>query len=129
MKIPVSIVDGKIKQGRFDVRDAIAKKKDGRYLIEILPWKRTLEQNSLMWKWFTIIGNDMGYTKEEVHDHMIIKFAPIYTRRNIETGKPEQQKMTTSMMNVEQMSEFLDCVDRFAAEWDIILPKPEKENK
>lgn len=125
MKIPITIQQGRITAGRHDVRDHIAKQKDGRYLIELHKWSRTLEQNSLMWYWFTIIGNSMGYTKEEVYYEMLEMFAPIYTRRSIKTGKPVQEKMTTSMMSVEQMSDFLDCVDRFAAEWNIILPRKE----
>lgn len=120
----IKIQDSKITMGRYEVRDILSKCKDGYYFFTIEPYKRSIAQNSLMWKWFTIIGNDLGYTKEEVHGEMIELFAPIYTRRSVTTGKPKQERMTTSMMNVEQMSDFLKSVDQFAAEQDIILPEP-----
>lgn len=125
----VKVQDGKITVGRHDVADYIRELDDGYYNFSIEKWKdsRSIQQNSLMWKWLSIMGNDMGYTKEEVYAHMINKFAPIYTMRNIETGKPEQKRMTTSMMDVRQMHEFMNQIDRFAAEFDIRLPQPDDE--
>ena len=124
----VKIQDGKITVGRHELRDKIAKLDDGYYRLKIDKWKdsRSLDQNSLYWKWLSIIGEDLGYYKEEIHEEMIRMFAPTYTMRGLD-GKPKQKKLTTSKMKVNQMAEFMQRVDQFAAEQGIILPRPDDE--
>lgn len=124
----VKVQDGKVTVGRHDLRDKIAKLEDGYYNFEIEEWKdsRSLQQNRLFWSWMTIMGNHHGMTKDEMHDEMIDRFAPVYTRRTIE-GKPKQEKMGTSKMNVKQMHEFMQQVDQFAAEWGTVLPQPDDQ--
>ncbi len=124
----VKIENGSVTIGRHDLRDKITKCKDGYYRIKIDGWKesRSLDQNSLFWVWMEIMGEYHGMTKYEMHDEMIEMFAPIYTRKTI-SGKPKQERMGTSKMNMKQMSEFMNHIDRFAAEWDVQLPQPENE--
>lgn len=128
MKIPITIQQGKITAGRHDVRDHIAKQKDGRYLIEIHKWSRTLEQNSTMWLWNQIIGDELGYTKSEIHEILLDMFAPVITFSDL-NGKPKQRKLRSSEMSVEQMSRYLDQIDRFAAEQSIILRQVRRNNE
>ena len=120
----VKIEQGNITIGRFDLRDKIAKCKDGYYKITIKEWNRTIEQNNLMWSWLTIIGDDLGYTKNEVHEIMLDMFAPIMTYRDL-NNKPKQRKIRSSEMSVKEMSEYMNHIDRFAAEQSIILLQPE----
>jgi hypothetical protein len=123
-KIKVKIQDGKVTIGRENLADKIAKLKDGYYAVTIKIWDRTLEQNALYWKWLTIIGDDLGYTKNEVHEIMLDMFAPIMTFRDLH-NKPKQRKVRSSEMSVKEMSEYMNHIDRFAAEQNIILPQPE----
>ena len=124
MKIKVEA--GKITVGRHELRDKIPKLDDGYYRIKIDKWKdsRSLDQNALYWSWLSIIGEDLGYYKEEIHEEMIRMFAPTYTLRGLD-GKPKQKKLTTSKMKVNQMHEFMNRVDQFAAEQGIVLPQPD----
>lgn len=126
MKIKVE--NGKITIGRHEVADTVAKLEDGYYNLSIEKWKdsRSIQANNLYWKWLSIIGEYLGYYKEEIHEEMIRMFAPTYTLRGLD-GKPRQKKLTTSKMKVDQMAEFMQRVDQFAAEQGIILPRPDDE--
>ena len=125
-RIKVKIKDGRIVTGRHEAQDLIASKPDGDYALSVVKWDRTLEQNALYWKWLEIIGNDLGYRKEELHEVMLDEFAPIKTVRNLE-GKPVQKRVRSSEMNVTQMREYMEAIDQFAAEHNIILPRPEEQ--
>jgi len=122
MKIKVK--DGDIVIGRADVRDKVRKLKDGYYSLTIKEWSRTLSQNALYWQWLTIIGNELGYEKNELHEVFLDMFAPVMTFRDI-NGKPKQRKMRSSEMSTKEMSEYMNHIDQFAAEQSIILPQPE----
>lgn len=111
----------------------------------IKPYKRdrSAEQNALMWKWLTIIGAELGNTKDEQHDiYKLMFLVPIFIRDNQDYAemwrtvsalgsyeamlKREILKLTsTTQANVKQMSEYLDDIQRNAAELGIRLPAPE----
>jgi len=97
--------------------------------VSVKEWKnsRSLQQNRLYWEWLTIIGNEIGYTKEELHEVLLHEFAPVVTYTGL-NGKPIQKRVRTSAMNTKQMAEYLDAIDRFAAEQSISLPQPETVN-
>lgn len=99
---------------------------DGVYQIEIKEYKskRSLEQNALYWKWITIIGNELGYHKKEMHEALLEHLSIPYTFKGID-GKVKQKQLRSSMMNVQQMSDYMFAIEQFAAEQNIILPKPE----
>lgn len=93
--------------------------------IDLLRKKRSLPQNSLMWDWYTVIGNEIGYTKDEMHDVLREKFLPWHEveicgiKRKVLTSTSSDD-FTTAMM-----AEYLDHIDRFAAqELGILLPHP-----
>jgi hypothetical protein len=72
----------------------------------------------------TIIGDELGYTSQELHEIMLDMFAPIMTYRDL-NNKPKQRKIRSSEMSTKEMSEYMNHIDRFAAEQSIILPQPE----
>jgi hypothetical protein len=123
-KMKVKIEQGKVTIGRHDLRDKIAKCKDGYYSIKIKGWDRSLAQNNYYWSCITLIGEELGYTKEELHEIMLDMFAPIMTYRDL-NNKPKQRKIRSSEMSTKEMSEYMNHIDRFAAEQNIILPQPE----
>lgn len=136
-----------------DKRRAIA-------IIEALPFEaphevnireqnkdRTVYQNALMWKWYSIIGNELGETKEDLHERYKDKFlVNIYERDNpdyaemvqslravFKQGMKEEalnlrKRMifltSTTTATVKQLSEFLDNIERDAASLGIGLPHP-----
>jgi hypothetical protein len=90
--------------------------------------QRSLPQNALMWKWYTIIGNHLGYDKDEMHDVLREKFLP-WTELELCGVKVKRLTSTSSDdFTVAMEAEYLSAIDRFAAqELGIILPHPEDE--
>lgn len=124
----IKIHEGKVVIGKENVRDLVRSKKDGYYNLKIEKWEdsRSLQQNRLYWQWLTIIGEELGYTKSEMHEVMLDQFAPKLTFRGLD-GKPKQRKIRTSEMTIKQMHEYMDTLDRWSAEMSIILPQPDDE--
>ncbi len=109
---------------------------------------RSLNQNALYFKWLTIIGADLGESKETLHECYKDKFlVNIYTR-----DEPEYAEMieslrevwkqgmkkeaidlrkrivaltSTTPATVAQMSEYMQNIDREAASLGIRLPHPD----
>lgn len=125
----IRIENGTVTYGKHSIRDAFRKAEDGYYNLSLTEWKnsRSNQQNALFWVWMRIMGGHFGYRDQGMHDEMIDLFAPIYTTRDINTGKPKQKRLTTSRMNVKQMHEFMEQIDQFAAENSIVLPQPDDE--
>ena len=102
----------------------LAKKWD--VTIEPHKAKRSLPQNSLLWDWYTIIGNDIGYTKDEVHDLLREMFLPW---EEIELKGVKRKRLTSTSSDefkTKHMAAYMEQIDRFAAsELGIILPHPD----
>ena len=124
----VKITDGKIAIGRENVRDLVRSKKDGHYAFTLKKWTRTLAQNNTMWDWIKTLRQHHGYSKKEMYDALIQAYSWPYTFRGLD-GKPRQGMVTTSMMSVDEMSHFMECIVQHAAEENVTLrmPKEEKE--
>ena len=88
--------------------------------------QRSLPQNAMMWEWYTVIGNEIGYDKDEVHNIMRKKFLPwrevtIIGETVIILTSTSDPKFTTA-----HMTKYLNDIDRFAAdELGILLPHPQ----
>jgi len=121
MRFKVRIEGGKVIGGGA-MKSYLPTLKDGDYAFEIKRWTRTVEQNNLYWKWLEIIGNDLGYFKNEMHEVFLDMFAPTMTFADL-NGKPKQRKVRSSEMTVKQMNEYMNQVEVFAAEHGIALPE------
>ena len=109
---------------------------------------RSLAQNTLYWMWATIIGNELGLTKEDVHEDLKKRMlVPIYERdddgycamvntvRKLYTdGFREDSKMlakgivrltSTTNASVQQFSEYLSEIEKDMIQKNIILPHPD----
>lgn len=110
---------------------------------------RSKDQNSLYWKWLTVIGNELGESKEAVHEDMKGMFlCNIYERDNPDYAEMLQtlravyregmrdeslslhKKIialtSTTTATVSQMSEYMACIEHHAASLAIRLPFPEE---
>tara|TARA_R110002051_G_scaffold114905_2_gene187832 strand:- start:110 stop:493 length:384 start_codon:yes stop_codon:yes gene_type:complete len=68
--------------------------------IRVRSNNRSKEQNSLYWKWVDILSNEIGYTKEEMHELIKYKFL----RRNVVDDKGVESvviKSTTTLTTKE----------------------------
>ena len=98
---------------------------NGTYTITVkkVSEKRSIAQNDLMWMWMTCIQNETDTPKDEVYMYYCKKFL----MRTVKVGeKMERIYMTTSKLNTEQMTEFLNKVQADAlSELGIRLPTPQ----
>lgn len=98
---------------------------NGTYTITIkkVQEKRSIAQNDLMWMWLTCIENETGTPKDEVYMYYCKKFL----MRTVTMGqRMERIYMTTSKLNSEQMSDFLNKLQADAqTELGITLPTPQ----
>lgn len=100
---------------------------NGEYTLEIKKKvkKRTVDQNALMWMWFTCIEDETGTLKQDVHDYYCKKFLRRVVSFN---GKDEVVVRTTSKLNTAEMTTFLNKVQAdAAAEFGIRLPSPDDQ--
>lgn len=99
--------------------------RNGRYVVTIVKEKepRSLDQNSLMWMWFTCISDETQTPVQDVHDYYCVKFL----RRKIDWNGVERTVVEgTRKLDKERMSTFLDQVQADAlTELGIRLPRPE----
>ena len=98
---------------------------NGQYVITIkrMSTKRSIAQNDLMWMWFECIERETGTPKDDIYMYYCKRFLC----KIIEVGG-HQEKIynTSSKLNKEQMTEFLNKIQADAAsELGIRLPLPE----
>ena len=98
---------------------------NGTYSITVkkVQEKRSIAQNDLMWMWLTCIQNETGTNKDEIYMYYCKKFL----MKTVSVGqKMERIYMTTSKLNSEQMSDFLNKLQADAqTELGITLPTPQ----
>ena len=99
--------------------------RNGQYSVTITRAKepRSLDQNSLMWLWFTCIEAETGTPRQDVHDYYCVRFL----RRSITwNGFNRTVVEGTSKLSKERMTWFLDQIQADAqTEFGIRLPLPE----
>lgn len=99
--------------------------RNGRYVVTIVREKepRSIDQNNLMWLWFTCIEAETGTTRQDVHDYYCAKFL----RKTIDwNGTSRTVVEGTSRLTKDRMTNFLDNVQADAqTEFGITLPQPE----
>jgi len=103
----------------------IAHLRNGRYNVTITRerQRRTLDQNALMWLWFTCIAQETGTPVQDVHDYYCSR---MLTRTLTWNGKTQVIVEGTSKLSKERMTDFLGQVQADAAsEFGITLPMPE----
>lgn len=118
--------------------------------VVIRPWKqdRSEAQNRLLWVFLTTIGNELGETKDAMHERYKERFlVPIFERDDAEYAamieavrqvhragmKAEAKAMkkqiisltSTTRANVAQMAEYLNDIERDAESMAIRLQHPE----
>lgn len=99
--------------------------RNGTYTITVkrMAEKRSIAQNDLMWMWLACIENETGTPKDEVYMYYCKKF--LMKTVNI-GGKLERIYMTSSKLDSEHMTDFLNRIQADAAsELGITLPQPQ----
>lgn len=96
--------------------------------VTIKPYKknRSLEQNALYWKWLSIMGADLGYSKDEMHEAMMRKHL---TPDLINTPSGIIEVYTTKNKPVKVMAAYLTAIEITAGQLGIALPHPDDQGR
>jgi len=89
--------------------------------LTIKPFKknRSVAQNSLYWKWMMICADELGYTKEGMHQTFMRELlAPII----IDTPSGDVMEYSTRKLNVKEMATYMEQVSFTAGEYGVKLP-------
>ena len=86
--------------------------------------KRSNNANNLYWKWLSIIGDDLGYKPQELHESLKYKFLGTEKRTTIFGQEYEVVKSTTSL-NTKEFSDYMERVQALALMYDLKLPQPD----
>jgi hypothetical protein len=127
----ISKKDGEIqyKESVFNqLKNAFETISNGEHIITISKKvkKRSLDQNALMWLWFTCIQLETGTNKNDIHDYYCNMFL---SRKSNVNGKEVTVTSGTSKLNTDQFTYFLNQVQADAAsEFGIKLPNPDDLN-
>lgn len=98
---------------------------NGTYQITVkkVSEKRSIAQNDLLWMWMKCIENETGTPKDEVYMYYCKKFLWKIT---VIGDRTEKIYLTSSKLNMEQMTRFLNQIQEDAAtELGITLPTPQ----
>jgi hypothetical protein len=99
---------------------------DEKAIIEIRQDKdnRSTKQNRLYWEWVSVIGNELGYTKDETHMLLRDKFLG-YNEVTPKSGEIIRELRSTTKLKLGEFKDYLEQIDMFVAQYGIILPRPE----
>jgi ribosomal protein L7/L12 len=94
-------------------------------IIEIKDDKesRSVKQNRLYWEWVSVIGGELGYTKDETHAILRDKFLG-YTETTTKLSVIKELRSTTKL-KVKEFKDYLEQIDILMSEYGIILSRPE----
>jgi hypothetical protein len=106
------------------IRDISNLEYDKPHEVIIKPYKhvRSVEQNNLLHSWVREIANETGHTVEEIKDHICAEFLGTKDYVGLD-GKPRSRLMTTSELNVEEMSALIERVTELGALVGARLPE------
>ena len=91
--------------------------------IEKLKSKRSIQQNRYWWLAMTILGNELGYSKEETHQ--LTKFKFLKRERVVEkTGEILAYIESTTTLSKSDFADMVSEMVRWAANMGIIIPLP-----
>lgn len=95
--------------------------------IKVFKSNRSIRQNALWWVYMTILGNELGYTKDEMHAIAKMKFL-LFEKVVESTGEVLPYIKESSQLNKEEFSEMTSELIRWSAEtFNIVLPLPDSQ--
>ena len=91
--------------------------------------QRTTQQNRLYWLYVEIIGEQLGYSKDECSE--ILKFKFLKTESvNEQTGECFEYIRGTSSLSTVEFLEFIENISQWVAQaFGIVLPAPDEQIK
>lgn len=78
---------------------------------------RSDNQNRYYWACVNVMAKEWGYTSEELHDTLRAMFL-------VDRSGPVPVVRSSAGLDTKEFTEYMDHVQRFAAEHNIIIPDP-----
>lgn len=115
-------------------KDVFKSLSDGKYKLEISPFKqRSLRQNAFYWGVVVSMVkdglNDLGHELSSTETHEFLK-ARFNSKEvvNEQTGEVIQMPLSTTRLMTVGFMEYIEKIQRFAAEWlSINIPSPNEQ--
>lgn len=147
--LSIKIIDDNFRARAIKIIEGLPLQPVFEVIVKEYKVNRTLEQNALLWKWQGYIGEDLGYTKDEVHLEMKRKYllGIMLAHKNdypqvaaawakLTAAITEQDVndqlsgiLSTTSLKVKHMSEYLKSVYLDAQNLNIILPDPRDQGR
>ena len=110
LRFPVRIKDGKMSLLDREVFDNAIAKLQGQYYMELKDTGvRSAQQNNYYWKIIGILGEELGYTEQEMH-------ATVKNHFNVES---------TKTLSTKEFARFIERLIRWSAvDLNIVIPDP-----
>lgn len=88
--------------------------------------KRTNQQNRYLWGVvYAIIGEELGYPADEVHELLAKKFIPSH---EIEIfGARRIVAKSTAQLSTTEFSQYVEQIRAFVAQYGVLIPDPDPE--
>jgi hypothetical protein len=122
-----SVKDGRLQKHITNaIRNDLSTFEGKRIVITISKAKsqRTVLQNSLYWVYVTMIANELGYDKNEMHEVIKFKFMKC-EKVNEKTGEVMQYLKSTTDLSKMDFVDLINDLQRWSAEsLGIVLPEP-----
>lgn len=95
-----------------DVKKFMKSLPTGKYMIKISEYvdTRSIDQNRYYWKLLEIIGNEIGYEPEEMHE--VYKFKFLRKTFEDKNGNLVKGVMSTTKLNIEEFKEYIEKIKR-----------------
>lgn len=93
--------------------------------LDFVKDKRSIQQNKYLWKCFQIIGDSLGYTKDEMKALLLIELKFYNEILNKKTGEIVKMIKPTHSLSRKDFSELTESILRFANEYGIVILSPE----
>lgn len=135
-EIPITYF-GNVTDGRLKIRDKAGfekyilqyEGKDVTIEVRRKKAKRSVEQNRLWWVYMNILSDEIGYTKNEIHEICKYKFLQ---REKVDEKSGEIFKYvgSTTELNKSEFSDLVSELQQWSAEtFNIVLPSPGEQIK
>ena len=89
--------------------------------VVVKPYKRnrSVEQNALLWKLYSLISDETGHSKDEIHDLMRWKFLGMQKKEV--AGTVIEYLPSTTKLKVSEMADYITQIEAWAANLGIRL--------
>jgi|AKVG01.1.fsa_nt_gi hypothetical protein len=102
----------------------IAKLPYEQYEVHIKPVKRSNQANALYWTWLKVIGDELGYTSDELHEAFKRQFIGVDEGIDI-FGNAYVKPKSSAKLSKKEFNDYMMKVEIFVTLQGITLPQPD----